>query len=432
MWHIKLSLTILGTSIFIGQAQSQSANSPPLWPEKFAVQLCETGFEIADLAKKILADAPSGLISLTPVVKSRRFYAAIAALQNGNRLDVNARFIGQANQQTRLSFFEANKGPGVELIPRLLIDLGANCSLRRAAFLTYKADGRLHSLQHFSKNLKRSDTTELLNPPVPAGEDPGGVAVAHFDSGVNYLLPFIARRLARNSSGEILGYDFNENDTQPFDLDPVSPAFLPRRHGTSVISILLREAPEVRIIPFRHPGRDISRFGEMVEAITKTPARIVAMPLGGYKRQQWENFARAAQKYPELLFVISAGNDGRNIDVEPVYPASFDLDNFIVVTSTDAFGRLPAESNWGVKSVDISTPAERLDVIDHRGAKGKASGSSYAVPRIAALAARLAMKHPDWTASEIKSAIVRLAGPRPRAKPATKYGWIALPDQEGF
>ena len=42
------------------------------------------------------------------------------------------------------------------------------------------------------------------------------------------------------------------------------------------------------------------------------------------------------------------------------------------------------------------TPGEQVPVVDHRGALGKASGSSYAVPRIAAMAARLLAGHPDW------------------------------------
>lgn len=432
MWIIKLFLSAIVALFATVPAFPQSDDTPAKWPLDLARQLCRSGSDVAVQVGNILDQAPSGLKSFTPLLKRTRFFAGSGILKDNNRLDVNLRFMGQVNQQTRLSLFKNlstnQQGP----VPRLLIDLAADCSLNRAVFLTYKSDGRLHALQHYSKDLNTSDRTELLNPPVPAGTDPGGVAVAHYDTGVNYQLDFIARQLARSKSGEILGYDFKDNDRQPFDLDPSFPAFLPRRHGTAVISILLHEAPEVRLIPFRHPGKDIARFGDIVEATAKTPARIVAMPLGGYKQAQWQSFARAARRHPELLFIISAGNDGRDIDIKPVYPASFDHDNFLVVTSTDAFGRLPIESNWGIISVDISTPAERLDVIDHRGAKGKASGSSYAVPRIAALAARFSKTHPEWSASDIKAAIVALAGPRPRGKKATKHGWIALPDQEGF
>ncbi len=410
-------------------AVSQPNEHPAQWPQELAAQLCKAGSNAATQVEDTLALAPSGLKSLKVHLNRPQFFAASGTLTNNNRVDVNLRFIGQTNQQTRVSLFEVLASKPVA---RLLIDLSVDCSLNRAVFLIYKKDGRLHGLHHYSKDLNTVDRTELLNPPVPVGVDPGGVAVAHYDTGVNYRLDFIARRLARSKTGKILGYDFKDNDRQPFDLDPSFPAFLPRRHGTAVISIFLREAPDARLIPFRHPGKDITRFGEIVEATAQTPAKIVVMSLGGYNREQWQNFASAAHRHDDILFIISAGNDGRNIDEKPIYPASFTHDNFLVVTSTDAFGRLPIESNWGVQSVDVAVPAERLDVIDHRGAKGKASGSSYAVPRIAALAARLAKKHPLWSAFEIKNAITALAGPRPKGKRLTKFGWIALPNQEGF
>ena len=428
-WRCSIFLSAFLMLFFIAPAKAQVSEQPALWPQKLAIQICKAGGDTILQVESILRRAPSGLKSLMVHLKQSRFYAVSGTLNNGDRVDVNLRFIGQPNQQTRVSYFEVLS---TKPVARLLVDLSSECTLNRAVYLTYKKDGRLHSLRHYSKNLNTIDRTELLNPPVPTGKDPGGVAVAHYDTGVNYQLEFIAKRLARNQSGRILGYDFKDNDRQPFDLDPSFPAFLPRRHGTAVISIFLREAPNARLIPFRHPGKDIARFGEIVETTAQTPAKIVVMPLGGYKHDQWQNFANAAKKHGDILFVISAGNDGRDIDLEPIYPASFTHDNFLVVTSTDAFGRLPIESNWGTESVDIAVPAERLDVIDHRGAKGKASGSSYAVPRIAALAARIARKHPQWSAIEIKNAITNLAGPRPRSKKLTRFGWIALPDQEAF
>ena len=76
----------------------------------------------------------------------------------------------------------------------------------------------------------------------------------------------------------------------------------------------------------------------------------------------------------------------------------------------------PLASNWGPETVDISTPGENLESIDHLGAKTFVSGSSFAVPRIAALAARFQSAHPRWRATDIKQAILMLAGPSPGDK----------------
>ena len=73
-------------------------------------------------------------------------------------------------------------------------------------------------------------------------------------------------------------------------------------------------------------------------------------------------------------------------------------------------------------------PGDRVAVIDHRGAKGKASGSSFAVPRIAALAARLLARNPGWRAAELKRAIVGRARPsRFYETLPVRYGWIPDP-----
>lgn len=269
-------------------------------------------------------------------------------------------------------------------------------------------------------------------PDVPPGKDPGGMAVAIIDSGVNYTLPRVANRLARDKSGQILGYDFQDNDKCPFDLVPGQKPDSGHHHGTRVAGIFLREAPLARLVPYRYRAHSFETFAHIVEEIARGPARIVIMSLGGYQKRDWLLFRKAAQANPEILFIISAGNDGRNVDEEPIYPSGFRLANAIVVASTDNFGRLPSASNWGPETVDISTPGEKIETFDHKGAKTLVSGSSFAVPRIAALAARLLQANPNWNVKDLKKAITSLAGPTPgdRIK-RTRYGWIANPALAG-
>ena len=129
-----------------------------------------------------------------------------------------------------------------------------------------------------------------------------------------------------------------------------------------------------------------------------------------------------------MLFIVSAGNDGIDIDADPLYPAASDLDNMLVVTSADDFGRLARGSNWGARHVDLLVPAESVDVTDHRGARVQASGSSYAVPRVAALAVRLLAANPDWTTDELIAAIAARAVPgMDRGAPRVRLGWLPDP-----
>ena len=316
--------------------------------------------------------------------------------------------------------------------PIMMALASGDCSVRHGRAIRYAADGMAEELVHFDGDLESVQTVEPLNPPLPEGVDPGGVTVAHIDSGVNYLLPEIAARLARDAEGKALGRDLWENDERPFDGDQGRSPFFPIRHGTPVASLLVQEAPEIRLVPIRFPRPDMTRMAEAVETAAAAGARVVAMPMGSRRQQDWMAFAEAAAAHPEMLFIVSAGNDGRDIDSTPLYPASLPLENMIVVTSADGFGRLAPGSNWGAASVDLMVPAENLEVIDYRGARGNASGSSYAVPRVAALAARLLQANPDLTTNELKQAIfARAVPPLERGAPRLAVGWIPNPTDDG-
>jgi len=315
--------------------------------------------------------------------------------------------------------------------PVISAALNAECMVLRAARIDYDAEGRAEALAGLGPDLRREISRQPLNPPIPPGKDPTGVAVAVVDTGVNYLLESVAQRLARDASGRALGFDYWDMDDRPFDVDTARSPFFPLHHGTAVASILMREAPATRIIPYRYPRPDMTRMADLVADADGHGAAIINMAMGSSKRADWDALAEAAARRPHMLFVISAGNDGRDIDKEPVYPAVLKLPNFLVVTSADAFGRLAEGSNWGSASVDVMVPGEQVPVFDHRGAEGKASGSSFAVPRVAALAARLMAKNPAWRGPELKQAIIARARlSRFYDTQPVRHGWIPDPTDD--
>lgn len=214
------------------------------------------------------------------------------------------------------------------------------------------------------------------------------IRVALVDSGVNYLIPEINERLARDRYGRLIGYDYWDLDARPFDAHPNARGQV-QRHGTGTASLLLREAPFVDLVPYRYPRPDMSRMQDLLAHAAEHDVRIIGLPLGGNRIDDWQVFEKAASNYPDILFVASAGNNGRDIDQQAVYPASLAIENMLVVTSADDFV-LPAEGvNWGRTSVDYMVPAEHQQITRFDGSAGFASGSSYAVPRVVALAARL-------------------------------------------
>lgn len=130
-------------------------------------------------------------------------------------------------------------------------------------------------------------------PRVPPGLDPGGVAVAIIGSGIDYTRPEIAARLARDGEGEIIGWDFVDNDRRPYN---------PCTEAVSVCSILgIGPSASSRMIVIRASTGMPQSMVAAVGMSTSTPARIV---LVAFDRPPPLQFLReAARQYPHLLFV---------------------------------------------------------------------------------------------------------------------------------
>lgn len=357
-----------------------------------------------------------------PIGEARRI-AVTLLLSGADELVLERRQAGGLLRQFRVSYAQSREtGPA----PSLLAIADGSCTVQSGREL--RSDGPVwRFLDQLEGDLTTLRWTETLQAPWPEAKDRGGVRVGLVDSGLAYDLPIFRDRLARDASGTPLGYDFWDLDRWPYDGDVSRGAFLPIRHGTAVASVLAREAPSADLVPYRYPRPDMARMADLVAHAAEAGVRVLAMPLGSRRKEDWESFAAAIVAH-DILAIVSAGNDGRDIDAEPVYPAALPLEQILVVTSADEFGRLAQGSNWGGESVDIMLPAENLEIVDFRGATGVASGSSYAVPRIAAMAARILERHPDLTAAALKDRILARATPSPFERDGVvAAGWLPNP-----
>ena len=138
---------------------------------------------------------------------------------------------------------------------------------------------------------------------------------------------------------------------------------------------------------------------------------------GGFSQSLQDAITRAGNA--NILFVCAAGNNSSDLDAAPQYPASYNNDNIITVTSIDAPGWLSYFSNTGSTTVDIGAPGNgvysTLPTTDRRGnlvsGYGVLSGTSMATPHVTGAAALYASTHPGATAAEIKAAILNSAIP---------------------
>jgi subtilisin family serine protease len=97
-----------------------------------------------------------------------------------------------------------------------------------------------------------------------------------------------------------------------------------------------------------------------IEFARTNGARIINASLDSPSYSHALSNAIAAARADGILFVASSGNNGINVDLNPRYPACYDLDNIISVgysTRADSVGQF---SNYGVTNVDLVAPGEQL------------------------------------------------------------------------
>lgn len=278
--------------------------------------------------------------------------------------------------------------------------------------------------------LAAAPISHATDPKVPAGLDPGGVAVGILGAGIDYTAPAIANRLARDGEGNPIGFDFINEDGLPFEItETIGNALM--RPSTTLASIIAREAPASRLAAFQLNIEDPVHIAKTAAMAGQSPVRIVLIPWTNNRAEDWTEFAKILTHFQNLLVVAAAGDDGQNLDDTPNFPAALKLDNVITVTATDTVGQRLQDANISASLVDIAVPGENILGIAADNSVKAYSGSAVAAARIAAFAARIAAVNPKRSGAELKKQILKFAKPLPQNRPTSRMGWISEPDRIG-
>lgn len=131
-------------------------------------------------------------------------------------------------------------------------------------------------------------------------------------------------------------------------------------------------------------------------------SRVISISLGFEGQEQAEKKAIEYAASKDVIVVASAGNDG--IPDTNHYPSSYP--EVISVGATTEEDERAGFSDYG-PGVDIFAPAKSVWQTLMGGGYGTGSGTSYAAPQVAGLAALIVSCHPEFTQSQVVDAILK-------------------------
>jgi len=235
------------------------------------------------------------------------------------------------------------------------------------------------------------------------------ITIAVIDTGIDLDHPDLAANL-------VAGYNFIDR-TKPPDDD--------NGHGTNVAGILAAIGNNrtgttgilwnAKIMPLKALDKNGSgsedKLGEAIRYAVDHNAKIIVMSLGLHR---YSPYLHDIVQYAEengVLLVAAAGNEGGDVKYPAAYPT------VLAVGGIGSNGAIIPESNFGPE-LDLVAPWEAYTTaIDGRYQTN--IGTSMAAPQVAAAAALVMAKYPDWKPVQVRNML------RQTAEDISVKGWDA-------
>ena len=275
--------------------------------------------------------------------------------------------------------------------------------------------------------------------------DAGSIIVAVIDTGMRYTHEDLADNLWVNpgeSGQDFLGFDkrsnlFDDdgngyvNDVHGINaIDGTGIPWDDHGHGTHVSGTIggvgnnsvgvVGVAWRVQLMALKFLNAAGQGFTsdaiECIDYARREGAKIINASWGSYgSASNALRDAIASTRDAGMIFVAAAGNSASDNDIQPLYPASYDLDNIIAVAATTRQDELASFSNFGATTVDLGAPGTEIfstwNTADN--AYGSLQGTSQATPHVAGACALVWARYPGENYLQIKNRVLAGTDPLP-------------------
>ena len=229
------------------------------------------------------------------------------------------------------------------------------------------------------------------------GATGAGVKVAVVDSGVESGHPLV---------GQVQGGVVVEPDGDGVRLREGAHDDL-FGHGTACAGVVRRLAPQCELYSVRVLGSRLSGRGSVFAAglrwAVDNGMDVVNVSMSTRRAEQYATFHRLADRaYFGSTVLVCAIN---NVPA-PSYPSEF--------ASVISVACAPGDGQWSLSCnpappVEFGAPGVDVELAWRGGTTTRASGNSFAAPRVAGLVALLLSKHPGLTPFEVKTVLRAVA-----------------------
>jgi subtilisin family serine protease len=262
------------------------------------------------------------------------------------------------------------------------------------------------------------------------------IIVAVLDSGVRYTHEDLAGNMWHNPN-EIPGNEIDDDGNGYVDdihgIDVIAPDGNPNDdngHGTHVAGIIgavgnngvgvVGVCWQVRIMACKFLNSVAD--GSVSDAIIcinyarVKGAKIINLSWGNvaYNSQALSD-AIASARNEGIIVVCACGNSDHDNDINPLYPASFGLDNIVSVAATTRQDARAPFSSYGLTTVDLGAPGDPVFScwFSANNAYQYYAGTSMAAPLVAGACALVWARYPTETYSQIIARVVNNTDPLP-------------------